>query len=407
MSPERPFRILLVYTDATARPDCVPRVQAHPVATPGPVAQTLVCGDHKTREVMARSTTKARRSTQVERHGSTLLWHGRGSCRKSRLLCSAVIAACARVVGTSRSAPLDPLTARSSHCPVLLHSDWRRESLAFPREGDYRWSFGRILFDRLLICTVPGAVSTWAREFITKLAHASNRTDLEYAPGKRASNRTNLEYAPGKRDPHPEIRKASWLDPHPEMRKASWLTPLEVLPDAEVAQIACNASWTRLAIVRNPYARLWSKFRDKIITRRENRLPHDWHDGTNFSRFLRRLANTDNISSHTLHEAWYVDEHFRRQSNFCGMRSIPYEIIHSEHLKQHMESLVVQLGVDKDPEVQAMLTQLKSFNASAEREQLLHTYSAEDLSIVERYFAEDFIRLGYPTGLVPKSRSEP
>lgn len=179
------------------------------------------------------------------------------------------------------------------------------------------------------------------------------------------------------------------------------LTPLEALPDAKVARIACDRSWTRIAIVRHPHARLLSKFEGKIVLRwakrgENSRAPHVRQDGTNFSSFVSRLVATDRVASHPHHEAAYVDEHFRRQSNFCGMRTIPYEVVHSEELKPRMQALAASLRLDQEPRVRARLAELRPFNATVERIKLRRAYSASDWMRVARFFHEDFVRLGYP-----------
>lgn len=79
--------------------------------------------------------------------------------------------------------PDDLLSTAAQRCPVLLPADWRRDSIqattratSGTSQSHGSWSFGRILPDaRVLICTVPGAVSTWARQFVNELLHSGDK----------------------------------------------------------------------------------------------------------------------------------------------------------------------------------------------------------------------------------------
>lgn len=192
----------------------------------------------------------------------------------------------------------------------------------------------------------------------------------------------------------------------------------------QVQEIACDPSWTKLAFVRNPYARLLSKFEDKIVRHgkdmkpggeayKEFRIPAQRADGLNFTHFTARLAGVagltpdvlDGHSHHIRHrqpvmnkphsESEYVDEHFRVMSNFCGMRYIPYEWIRYEDLAPGMNRIASQMGVSQHPDVAQQIAKFRPRSTCDEALRLGRSYSEVDKTRVREYFAEDFKRFGY------------
>ena len=304
-------------------------------------------------------------------------------------------------------------------CPVALPFDWVRPAYAFPWRGsDAVWSFTRVFPERkLVLCTVPGAGSTPTRNFVNALASVLSH------------GRYNASVLP-------------YSKAHPEMQQAPWLHPLEMMPREEVERIACDSTWTRIALVRNPFARLLSKFADKIVrhgyetkpsadSSRNDMLfrpPARIEDGLNFSAFTQRLAAVNQWESNAHRrrprrarpdgktsgregsgdkdvrpdgEAHYVDEHFRGGSNFCGMRHVPYRLIRYESLGDGLRQLAAQLGVGSDPTIAQQLDDILPHNRCLEAAKLRKYYTASDVVRVRRYFHEDFVRFGYSPQLPP------
>ena len=175
---------------------------------------------------------------------------------------------------------------------------------------------------------------------------------------------------------------------------------LEDMPMHAVTDIACSHEYTRIAIVRNPFSRLLSKFVDKVIVHAEELLrhgspmPYNLTDGQNFSRFVQRPVETQQRREP---EAFHVNGHFRRQSNFCGLRQIPYSILHMEELHHEAPRLARMLGVDGAPAVRAALERLRPHNKCADALRVRQYYDPPTIARVRAYFAEDFERFGYST----------
>ena len=268
-------------------------------------------------------------------------------------------------------------------CSVLLPPhDWAKGSLVHPSSSSARISFTRV-FDfpnqpRLLLCTVPGCNSAWTRSFSNAvLAAMSNST----APTTYPIN----------------------IDMRDLGSVAPLMVALEAMPADRVYAIACAAEseWSRVAIVRNPFMRLLSKFMDKIVHHPNEGSPPPYHheDGQHFGKFVQRLEATGFETQFRGPEAEYVNGHFRSMSNFCGMRYIPYTYVRMEDLHAEMPRLATRLGVQGAPAVRAMLDQLRPYNACSDALRLRQHYDAATTARVRAYLAEDFRRFHYSTHL--------
>ena len=86
-----------------------------------------------------------------------------------------------------------------------------------------------------------------------------------------------------------------------------------------------SPEWTRVAFVRNPYTRLASAFRDKIVNNHENRRPMQLRRNAsadvNASEFLELLQR--NWDPHWDHK---VDEHWRPQASACLFEHVDVRI---------------------------------------------------------------------------------
>jgi hypothetical protein len=143
--------------------------------------------------------------------------------------------------------------------------------------------------------------------------------------------------------------------------------PLETMALSNVLSVACGIDWTRIAVVRNPYARLYSKFVDKIVKKNEFRPPSRKTDGKNFSSFVGRLAAVSTEETNlVVAEQVYIDEHFRSQLAFCGMRYMKYEFWKFEELSSTAAAFAKKLNIGTHPSVQAKLQVLRPFDVKAE-----------------------------------------
>ena len=261
-------------------------------------------------------------------------------------------------------------------CSVVLPThDWAKGSLVLPSYDDSRISFTRVFnfrnHPKMLLCTIPGTTSSWTRHFGNAVyaAMTNNSSAMQY------SINVAME----------DIPEASPL-----------LVALESLPAEEVISIACSREWERIAIVRNPFTRILSKFLDKLVLHAGTASPLPYHpeDGQDFGKFVQRLVDTARPQN-TRSEAEYVNGHFRSQSNFCGLRYIPYRFVHMEALYTEAPILARQLAVDAHPGVHALLAQLRPYNACSDALRLHSHYDARTAALVRSYFAEDFRRFRY------------
>lgn len=93
----------------------------------------------------------------------------------------------------------------------------------------------------------------------------------------------------------------------------------------EAQVMLTSPEWTRVAFVRNPYTRLASAFRDKIVNNHENRRPMQLRRNAsadvNASEFLELLQR--NWDPHWDHK---VDEHWRPQASACLFEHVDVRI---------------------------------------------------------------------------------
>ena len=250
--------------------------------------------------------------------------------------------------------------------------------MIYPSLDDARVSFTRVYnfrnHSKLLLCSIPGASSTWTRQFgnAAYAAMSHNDSAMQYSANVQMNDIAT---------------------------SAPLLVALESLHAEEVISIACSREWERIAIVRNPFSRILSKFLDKVVEHPTNRrlwpLPYHREDGQDFGKFVQRLVDTTNQTQNPRPEAEYVNGHYRSQSNFCGMRHIPYRFIHMETLHTEAPILARQLAVEAHPGVHALLAQLRPYNACSDALRMHMHYDATTAALVRTYFAEDFRRFRY------------
>ena len=296
-----------------------------------------------------------------------------------------------------------------------IPATWARDGAVVMRRKDgngseraqyLHYTFAHVFPARkLILCSIPGAGSTWIRKLLLML-HAL----LDGKPAGRARgpwpNATLPVTFSGRSGDHIHFELAQ--------ARAMGIVALESLPLNEVARIGCDPTWTRLAFVRNPYARLQSKYVDKIINDKHshpNRVPlapgepihgAKWVRKVSFAELVRRMRER----SEAVRAGRYPlpvggdgnDEHFRAMSNFCGIRHLPYRHVYYEELRSSAAELLRTLGLESNPEVQNVLGELRpryptNFTLLAEH------YTPEVTRQVREYYAEDFRRFGYPLSI--------
>jgi hypothetical protein len=155
-----------------------------------------------------------------------------------------------------------------------------------------------------------------------------------------------------------------------------------------IDSISPNRTWTWSVVVRDPLARLLSAWLDKW---QDFRLP------VPFSAFVHAIARG---------EIGY-NEHWRLQSDFCGLRVVPYHhIIRFENMTAGAYELFRDLNIQNDSVLHTGWGEGRSFlkdnnqlldpgkrkDAGA---QLCKYYTPELEEIVRGIYGEDCVRFGY------------
>lgn len=180
------------------------------------------------------------------------------------------------------------------------------------------------------------------------------------------------------------------------------LVHMELLSAADQQEMKTSADWWRVAAVRNPYARLYSAWENRILFRAPGQvLPEAWDAcadvvadgridlGESFRRFVRVLAERP--------EVFGKDSHFKSQAMHFDLT--PIELTHLIRLDREGElaRFAAELGrrVDK-PLVPKRLN-----------EGLGLTYrdvtDASTADLVRQIFADDFVRFDFLVESFPAS----
>jgi len=259
----------------------------------------------------------------------------------------------------------------------------------WPSEQHY--SFTRVLDGpKLAICSLPGCGSTSFRHFVNVLSNLTSTDERCLTVFRRGFAEKTL-------NAHLSMEKAPQVQP-------GCMRGLEGMSLEEVRVIACSGEWRRLAVVRNPFARVYSKFREKIVMKHEKRPPWREGDDRNFSTFVGRLAMAALEPAHLgLGEEAFVDDHWRRGVAFCGLRHIPYTILRDEELGAAMHGLAESLGLEGHPAVREVLARVRPHDYAGEAARLAEAYTQREVELVRLYYSEDFRAFGYPAEFPPRA----
>ena len=165
-------------------------------------------------------------------------------------------------------------------------------------------------------------------------------------------------------------------------------------PRADAAGILQLKNFTKFAVVRDPYRRIWSCYVDKIVRNRDDGKP--LHPG--FERYNRlsglRIFHLDMDFPAFLRSVnripdWMADGHFRSQHRFIashGGKLMLDRIIRLEDMDAEMRSMTNLLGI---PEWNP-----PNINPS-KAGKLAFEWSDAEIQIVNRRYRVDFDLLGY------------
>lgn len=180
------------------------------------------------------------------------------------------------------------------------------------------------------------------------------------------------------------------------------LVHMELLSAREQAEMTTSPDWWRVAAVRNPYARLYSAWENRLLFRAPGRiLPEAWEacadvmDGSSidigetFRRFVRVLAETPGVFGR--------DSHFKSQASHFDLT--PIDLTHL-------------IRLDKDGELARFADELarrvgKSLVPKRLNEGLGLSYrdvmDSETAGLVRRVFSDDFERFDFADESFPSS----
>eukprot|EP00750_Incisomonas_marina_P009818 INCI16147.2.p1 GENE.INCI16147.2~~INCI16147.2.p1 ORF type:complete len:357 (+),score=63.71 INCI16147.2:133-1203(+) len=264
-------------------------------------------------------------------------------------------------VGGAASKPL----ARDSTEKVTLPASW-------DATGGNSWTHAVVLEDhKLIFCAMPKCGSTQWRKMLRRL----NGAEENYLT----------------RDPHNPA--------------ANGLQLLNKLPLSKVEELINDPEYTKAVFVRSPLTRLLSGYRDKLEARHEfHRMP------------IRNQLNSETLSFSAFVELVVaqkrdvaIDEHWRRESAFCGLRYFDYDFVgYFEDLEADSRKLLQDLGLydryaasgwgpNGDEKFLNSLSTAKSatLTGSQHATALAKYYDVETLERVNEFFDEDFRRFHF------------
>ena len=180
------------------------------------------------------------------------------------------------------------------------------------------------------------------------------------------------------------------------------LIHMELLPAGKQSEMKHSADWWRVGAVRNPYARLYSAWENRILFRAPGQvLPAAWDAcadveddgkidlGASYKQFVRVLA------SHP--EFFGPDSHFKSQAAHFDLT--PIELTHLVRLDQ--SGALQQFADDLGQRVGKLLRPRRL------NEGLGLSYrdvtDGETARLIEDVFAEDFLRFGFASEPFPES----
>lgn len=182
------------------------------------------------------------------------------------------------------------------------------------------------------------------------------------------------------------------------------LVHMELLPATEQAEMKTSAGWWRVAAVRNPYARLYSAWENRILFRAPGQvLPEAWSAcadvmdgdkidlGATFRAFVRVLADQPQVFGR--------DSHFKSQAMHFDLT--PIELTHLIRLDREGE--LIRFSEDLGRRVG------KSLAPKRLNEGLGLTYrdvmDAATADLVRKIFVDDFSRFDFADETFPSALS--
>jgi hypothetical protein len=163
------------------------------------------------------------------------------------------------------------------------------------------------------------------------------------------------------------------------------IPPLTVLSNAVQRELLESSDVLRFTVVRNPYSRLLSAWRDKVLVREPT---VEWvHSSTEgnvtFAEFVAHIEQSG---------PEYLDAHWGRQVDLCFPAAISFTHIGKlEALSKTSDAIASHLNVQVD---------LPKENSGALR--LQPEVSAHLRARIAAFYAEDFSIFGYDPGYFPK-----
>lgn len=181
----------------------------------------------------------------------------------------------------------------------------------------------------------------------------------------------------------------------------SGLTPFASLPERRQREILGSEEWWRVAAVRNPYARMYSSWENRILLRAPSHairdfapFPEAWTEGrldlaATFAAFVRTIGATPATVA--------GDDHFASQSE--AIRPGKVSLTHLVRVDAEGELAAFAAALAGRTGRQAALRRLNEGLGISWRTM----YSRQVAAGVESHWAEDFERIGFDRESFPES----
>ena len=236
---------------------------------------------------------------------------------------------------------------------------------------------------RLLFCRIPkNGMTQWSQ--MLKLLSSSSKG---YSPNEFSAHDMNLANA----EFHVMVVKH--------------------LATHQAAEIHSDDTWTRAVFSRNPFYRLLSGYLDRIVRAREyfriGVRGHDEEDPITKARVPKKgsqvnISFSEFVSTIAAQKEADMDEHFRPQSSYCGLRFAAFNFVGKfEQLGTDSWALLRKVGAERHGEVgwgsdgSQRFLEHNTHHTTNAAARAASFYTVELERVVVALFKEDFERFNY------------